>query len=86
MTGRTTKRKAISLSPATYAKVREYAIEHGVSMSWVIETVIAKKLGLPQPPNPCQGIGIERKRVAAADRSSSAPDEPPIHGGGVKLL
>jgi len=86
MTGRTTKRKAISLSPATYAKVREYAIEHGVSMSWVIETVIAKKLGLPEPPNPCQGIGIERKRVADADRSSSAPDEPPIHGGGVKLL
>lgn len=86
MTGRTTKRKAISLSPATYAKVREYAIEHGVSMSWVIETVIAKKLGLPEPPSPCQGIGIERKRVADADRASSAPDEPPIHGGGVKLL
>jgi len=81
-----TKRRAISLSPDSYGKIREYAIEHGVSMSWVVETLIAAKLGLPPPPPPCQGIGFERKRAAQSEQATETRDEPPIHGGGVKLL
>ena len=68
-------RRSISVSRATYERLKAYCETHGISMSQFVETRVGDFLGRIEPPTSRPAVSLPRPAVQKEEPDDKTPAE-----------